>query len=83
MVPTILRRVHMKMNQTNKQALIIQPCNLRQKKAHSLPLKNAPPLSTLFVTPNSFSGEIDNSYNRRPNLKVGKTFFKKIEITVK
>ena len=30
-----------------------------QKKAHSLPLKNAPPLSTLFVTPNSFTGEID------------------------
>tara|TARA_B100001093_G_scaffold135877_2_gene128399 strand:+ start:63 stop:212 length:150 start_codon:yes stop_codon:yes gene_type:complete len=35
-----------------------------QKKAHSLPLKNAPPLSTLFVTPNSFSGETDNYFNK-------------------
>ena len=49
-----------------------------QKKAHSLPLKNAPPLSTLFVTPNSFSGEIDNTIEGRI-LKFARLFLKKVK----
>ena len=48
-----------------------------QKKAHSLPLKNAPPLSTLFVTPNSFSGEIDNNLQEDRILEFARLFLKK------